>query len=405
MGEFLLSAINWQAEGVSLDNVSKVKAAISGRASKYKLVALENQTIGSGFYILPANWDSLNVINAFIRWREFGNQSWEYPGSDFDIYLITSWTSRIKKQIVKAVQLYDEKNESKYIEAAIAAEMYRLILSGEYREKTLGKLTAEYMLCDHQAKNENTCHTNEWNLLLSVMHQEDADVINKETVRQYFNLLQGSAAGSVVVLDAINLSKTIRKVKANKLQIPEEEIQADDKVKLRKEAYSFFTDITSRIDHVAKAELASAKKAIQPIYDCFDDDDIEEGDIDELLTKISAFYKEIDETQINIKTVSINGVKKVVKQIEKAIGDIGNVLDEDDPLTILMAFSWDPIGALHPLLALINQVSADIAEVDKQIGKRKNNLGASGSEEDSDNLYKEEITIIDGDIVLLKVLR
>lgn len=405
VGEFLLSAINWQAEGVSLDNVSKVKAAISGRASKYKLVALENQTIGSGFYILPANWDSLNVINAFIRWREFGNQSWEYPGSDFDIYLITSWTSRIKKQIVKAVQLYDEKNESKYIEAAIAAEMYRLILSGEYREKTLGKLTAEYLLCDHQAKNENTCHTNEWNSLLSVMHQEDADVINKETVRQYFNLLQGSAAGSVVVLDAINLSKTIRKVKTNKLQIPEEEIQADDKVKLRKEAYSFFTDITSRIDHVAKAELASAKKAIQPIYDCFDDDDIEEGDIDELLTKISAFYKEIDETQINIKTVSINGVKKVVKQIEKAIGDIGNVLDEDDPLTILMAFSWDPIGALHPLLALINQVSADIAEVDKQIGKRKNNLGASGSEEDNDNLYKEEITIIDGDIALLKVLR
>ena len=103
--------------------------------------------------------------------------------------------------------------------------------------------------------------------------------------------------------------------------------------------------------------------------------------------------------------MSINGVKKVVKQIEKAIGDIGNVLDEDDPLTILMAFSWDPTGALHPLLALINQVSADIAEVDKQIGKRKNNLGASGSEEDSDNLYKEEITIIDGDIALLKVLR
>lgn len=98
MGDFLLSAINWQAEGVSLDNVSKVKAAISGRASKYKLVALENQTKGNGYYVLPASWDSLNVINAFIRWREFGNQSWEYPGSDFDIYMITSWTSKIKKR-------------------------------------------------------------------------------------------------------------------------------------------------------------------------------------------------------------------------------------------------------------------------------------------------------------------
>ena len=88
IGDFLMSAINWQAEGVSLDNVSKVKAAISGKASKYKLVALENQTKGNGYYILPATWDSLNVINAFIRWREFGNQSWKYPGSDFDVYQI-----------------------------------------------------------------------------------------------------------------------------------------------------------------------------------------------------------------------------------------------------------------------------------------------------------------------------
>ena len=98
-------------------------------------------------------------------------------------------------------------------------------------------------------------------------------------------------------------------------------------------------------------------------------------------------------------------MEKTIKQIEKALGDIGNVLDEDDPLTIIMAFSWDPIGVLQSLLALINQVSVDIAEVDKQIEKRKNNLGALGSEEANDNLYKEEMTVIDGDIALLKALR
>lgn len=310
-----------------------------------------------------------------------------------------------KEEIVKAVQLYDEKNETKYIEAAIAAEMYRLILNGEYREKTLGNLTAEYLLCDHQAKNKNTYHTNEWTSLLSVMHQEDADVINKETVRQYFKLLQGSATGTVVVLDAVNLSRAVRTVKTNKLQIPENEIQSDDKVKLRKDTYSFLTDITSRVDNVAKAEITAAKKAIQPIYACFDDDDIEEEDINALLTKINAFYKEIDDTQINIKTVSTEAVKKAVKQVAKAIGDISNVLDEDDPLTIIMAFSGDPIGTIQPLLTLINQVSVDIFEVDKQIGIRKNNLGSSGSEEENVNLYNEEIAVVDGDIALLEALR
>lgn len=399
MGNFLLEAINWQAEGVSWDNVSKVKA------SKYKLVALQNQIQGNGFYILPANWDSLSVIDAFIRWREFGNQSWKYPKSDFDVYIITSWISKIKKQIIQAVQAYDEKNESKYIEAAIASEMYRLILNGEYREKTLGNLTPEYLLCDHQAKNKNTYHASEWNSLLAVMHQKDADNINKNTVRQYFNLLQGNSNRSVVVLDSINLSKVVRKVKANKLKIPENEIQSDDKVKLRKDTYSFYVDITNRVDKVAKAEIAAAKKAICPIYECFDDDDIEEEDIEILLRKIIEFYKEIDNTQINVKTVSINGVKKAIKQIAKAIKDINNVLDTEDTLSILMAFSGDPIGMLQPLLTLINQVSADIMGVDKQITIRKNKLGAVGLEEENDDLYKDEIATIGEDIALLEILR
>lgn len=405
MGDFLMSAINWQAEGVSWDNVSKVKASISGRASKYKLVALENQTKGNGYYILPATWNSLNVINAFIRWREFGNQSWEYPGSDFDVYQVTSWTSRIKKQIVKAVILYDDKNETKYIEAAMAAEMYRLILNGEYREKTIGNLTAEYLFCNHQAKNKNTWHSNEWKSLLTVMQQKGADAINRETVRQYFNIVQGSTAGSVVVLDAVNLAKTIRKVKTSKLQIPDGDLQTEDKVKLRKDTYSFLMDITSRIGSVARAEIDVAKKTIQPIYDCFDDDDVEEDDINEFLSKVNQFYKEIDDTQINIKTASTDGIKKGLKQIAKAVGDITKVLDEDEPLIVLMAFSGDPIGTIQPLVALINQVSGDIAEAEKHIINRRNNLGVSGSSEEDENHYREELSVIESDLKLLGALR
>lgn len=406
MGDFLFSAINWQIEGVSLDNVSKVKAAVSGRASKYKLVAFENQTKGNGYYILPANWDSLNVVNAFIRWREFGNQSWEYPGSDFDVYLITSWTSAVKSKIVKEVVQYDEQNESRYIEAAIAAEMYRLILNGEYREKTLNNLTTEYLLRDHTPKNKNTCHSKEWNSLLSVMHQEDADITNKTTVRQYFNLMQGSAAGSVVVLDAINLAKTVRKVKTAKLQIQEDEMQLDDRVKMRKDTYSFYADIIERVGSVAQSEQALARNAIQPIYDCFDDDEIEDEDIEAFLDKIAKFYKEIDDTQINnIKSVSLESVKKSAKQITKAISDIGSVIDEDDPLTIIMAFSGDPIGILQPLLTLINQVEHDVAEVDKQLAIRKTNLGVVDGEPDESERYQEEIIKIDQNERILEELR
>lgn len=237
------------------------------------------------------------------------------------------------------------------------------------------------------------------------MQQKDDDTINRETIQQYFNIMQGSAAGSVVVLDAVNLAKTIRKVKTNRLQIPEEELQLDDKVKLRKDTYSFFIDITSRVDSVANAEVEVAKKAIQPIYDCFNDDDVEEDDISALLMEVNQFYKEIDETQINIKTASTDAVKKGIKLIAKAIGDINRVLDEDDSLTVLMAFSGDPIGMIQPLLTLINQVSSDITEVEKQIDNRKNKLDMSGSSENDENYYGEELAIIESDLNLLGALR
>ena len=394
MNDFIFSAINWQIEGVPLDNVTKVKA------SKYKLIALENQTKGDGYYILPANWDSLSLLCAFIRWKEFGNHSWEYSGSDFDVYLITSWIARNKNEIVKAVVNYDEDKQTNYIEAAIAAEMLRLILNGEYREKTLNNLSSEYLLVDHTAKNKNTSHSNEWKSLLEMMNQKDAANINKATVRQYFNLIQGGAA-SVVVLDAINLSRVVRKVKTNKLQIPEDELQLEDRVKLRKDVYSFYADVYSRIASVSSAELSLAKETIQPIYDCFDDDEIEEEDIEALIDRVSKFYKEIDVTQLNIQSVSIDSVKKSIKQISKAISDISAVLNEDDPLTVLMAFSGDPLGTLQPLIFLISQVLKDVNEVDKQMAVKNEKLGLSDGEQEESERYKDDLMLLENDVKVL----
>ena len=157
--------------------------------------------------------------------------------------------------------------------------------------------------------------------------------------------------------------------------------------------------------NVAQAEIVAAKKVIQPIYDCFDDDEIEDEDIEALLDRITRFYKEIDDTQINVKTVSTDSVKKSIKQISKAISDIGTVLNEDDPLTILMAFSGDPIGTLMSILILIKQVNYDITEVDKQISIRRSKLGELGGENEESEKYKDDLDVLEDDIALLGELR
>ncbi|SMC62097.1 ATP-binding protein [Papillibacter cinnamivorans] len=383
MCKFLFSSINWAAEGISMDNVSKVEHATP------TLICFENQTKGTGFYTMPANWESVNLISAFIRWREYGNQSWNYPDSDLDAYLITAGLSRIKNDLVKAVNV-NAFSKTSYIEAAIAAEMYRMILCGEYRERSLKNLTAKYLFEAKTAKPAKSSHSREWNSLVTILSQRGADVANRETVRQYFNLPQGGGS-SVIVLDEPNLMRVFRNVKTNKLVIPEEDLQSQDTVKLRRDVFSYLKDIVDRIESVAKAELANALTVVQSIYDYFNNDEIDEDDILDLVTKSKEFYTEINNAQINVAVSSSDAVKKNTKQIAKAINDISEVLDEDDPLTILMTFSGDPLSDLQPLLDFLNQIDADIDKVDKQLISRKNALGDVVENEQSCSRYADEL--------------
>ena len=405
MDDFLLSVIPWQSEGVSYDNIAKLKASIGGRGSAYKLVAFENQTKGSGFYTLAAGWESQNVILAFVRWREFGNQSWDYPESDFDAYLVTSWASRIKPEIVRAVKLSDGIHETRYIEAAVAAEMYRLILSGEYRGRTIEKLTAENLLCVQSVESTTTHHAPSWNALLQLLHQEEADMINKRTVRQYFNLQQGEKSSSNIVLDAVHLEQVMRKVREDRLSIPKEEMPSEEHVKLRKDTYVFLNLVASRIGQVVKEEVALAKQMMRPIQECFDDDEIEEEDIEELLKQIRDFYREVDEAQINIEPVQTEHVKKARKQIVRAVGEIHRAIRSKDALVILMGFSGDPIGAIQPLIALISQVQKGILDTEKQIRKRCSVPGLEDSSMEIADHYGEELAEIERSIKGLDVLR
>ncbi|MDD3240513.1 MAG: ATP-binding protein [Lachnospira sp.] len=392
---YLFSSLNWQAQGISMDNIDKVKN------SSAKLIIFENQTKGSGFYVLPANWNSLNLISAFVRWREYGNQSWNYPESDFDAYLITSWTASVEKELLNSVNEYKKGVTVNYIDAAVASEIYRLIITGEFRERSLKNLTTQYLFNSKPNKATENSHSREWNALLAVIKQKGADQTNRDTVRQYFNITQGSG-GSVVVLDALGLSNTFRKVKTNKLVIAEEERQADDKVRLRKDAYSFLQDITDRLDSVAKAEVTIAREKVQFIYDHFEDDDIEEEAISELASRVKSFYEEINKTQINIPVVSADKVKKSATQIAKALHDIADILDDDDPLTIVMTFSGDPVSTLNPLSELLMQLDKDIEKVGKEIATRKAVISDVSNGTDISNRYQLEIDAIDGDIELIK---
>lgn len=384
--DYLFTAINWQVEGISMDNARKVKD------SAVLLVALEGQTKKEGLYVLPANWNSINIILAFIRWKEYGNKSWNYPDADFDAYLITTWTEAIKKTLVTKVSEYKSGIETKYIEAAVSAEIYRTILAGEFREKSLKNFNLQTLFASKPNKATSNSHCSEWKSLVSVMSQKSADVNNQQTVRRYFNIGQGGASTNVV-LDAIALSKVFGKVKKSRLIIGPEEKQNDDRIKQRRDAYTFLNDIEERIESVAKSELENGKAKLQKIYDTFGDNEIGEDELTEFISRVKKFYEEANKAQVNVKEISLDGIKKV-SILEKAISDIAAVLDEDDPLTIIMAFSGDPVTTIKPLIDIIDALETVIAKANTIIANKKAALGPDGEDSVDNNRYSAELESI-----------
>ncbi|MGI6110623.1 MAG: ATP-binding protein, partial [Eubacteriaceae bacterium] len=396
---YLLSSINWQAEGIPNDNINKVKRS----SSKIKLVSLENQTKGNGFYVLPASWDSMNVISAFVRWREYGMQSWNYPDSDFDAYLITSWSSQIKNDVIKAISDKADPLRISYIEAAVTAEMYQLILRGEFTGNSLEKLSVKSLFNSTFSQCEENNHCKEWNELLKLLSRYDSG--NRKTIRQYFNIIQGPDEAKVVILNEPELARIVKKVKANKLNVVEEDLQLDDQVTLRQKVFENLKIISDRINSVANAEIVKAKAAMKIIYDQFDSDEIEEEDILDLVDASKKFYSEINNAQINIPVASTDAVKKSAKQIAKVTSKIGEVLLNNDVLVILMTFSGDPLSTLQPLIELLDVLNKDVRKLDQRLAVKETSLKRRQEGEDSENQYSIEQNMIATDISIAENLR
>ena len=395
---FLLDAINWQAEGISEDEHQKLKQA------KNNLMCLERQTKGRGIFMVPSTWDNMNVIMAFARFAELGGHSWNYPEADFDVYLVSSWASSVKNDFIQAVTEKKGANRSSYIEAALAAEIYRMVLYGEFREKKLDNLTIQTLFEAKGKLQKENNHTQEWKSLVTVIGQRGADEINRDTVRQYYNIVQGSG-GNMFVLDGLRFSAALRKVKSRKLQFEIDEAIATEQIKPRKDVFSHLRDIYDRVPKAAKAEAEGAREIIHSIYGHFDDEEIEDEDILDLVSEAKEFYSEIDKTQINIATPAIEPVRKAAKQIANAVETIGNVLDEDDPLTVLMAFSSDPLTTVKPLLELLLQLDKDIEKVKRTLDARQIGLDDEGEALTAEDRYLEELKTVQTDLEILNAMR
>lgn len=399
MCNYLFSAIDWQAEGVSMDNIDKIKKI----KSKIRLVGFERQKRGEDqmFYKLPADRESQDVIEAFLEWNVLGKRSWNFDGADKRVYKVQLWTERIKKPLIEAITTFEDRKID-YFKCAMMAEFYRVILFGSIKATTIDGLKAEHIIENGIRGLGVNSHSTAWNQLLGIITRSENDKINRDTVIQYCNVIQGESH-TQVFLDREKFDTMVRTVKNEKLSVDTSILDLVDPVRPRRDARDNLRTILERLVKIQEDELAKASELMKTIEDNFGTTDIDDEDIEDMVEKIVEFYRTAEDGKFPGKYDQelFDEVKKYSTSISKAIKEIVNAQKTDTALECILAFSQDPIRKVEKLDQLLKKVVADIGKIKAEVDVRRAKYGSGTTASGTDNIFENEKIIIDNCVAVI----
>ncbi len=393
MNRYIYNAINWQIEGVSVDNISKFTSR--------DFVEFERQSkkVGKSLLTLPANQETQSVLEAFVAFVTLGDgKTWNFEGGAWRQYQVQLWFERIKPQIIEKVKTFNGLNVD-YQVCAISAEMIREIVFGQYKGTTIEGMS-EPLLWETTLKGVplSTAHSKEWVSLMSSLRENDRRI--KDTILDYYNIVQGTG-GRNKFLNRAALSADFRKIRKRRLHIDESILFERDPFKPRQDIRAVFRDLYGKLGRVSEAEKTLAISKLAELGKFIDCEEIDEDDLMELVDEITSFYDTANKSQVNVKydIAMIDAVKKDVVPIANAISNVQKAVLLEDALDILMAFSQDPLARVARLLELLTKVSNDIAYVARDVEKRRGNLAQNTSIGESRYFQQNAIISSDYEIV------
>ncbi len=375
INDFVISAINWQQEGISIQTVAYI------RDSDKRIIGFANQNRGKDQMLvkLENTEENYQLLLAFGKWVHLGRKSWDFSGSETAIYHVTRWLTMYLPQIVRAVK--GKTQPPLYLKCAMIAELYRKILNGEYISTSLKALSPSIWLTAPSAKN-STGHSEKWCSLLDsiYLNPEQMKEIHRLSI-QYFNLIQGTSERSPkYILKYTELQSALRELRASGLTLTEDELSQRDMIAKREEIIQFVRGLLPRLDTVAKAEQESAQELVAEIVGYFgfeDDDDIDSSDIRELLDNIQLFYQDAEQYGVNLafanKNQTINELKSNATTLANVISALNTVDSDHTTLSLLLHFADNPMQRIMPLMNLLRQTAQDVERVmdQKELEKKK----------------------------------
>lgn len=321
----------------------------------------------------------------------FVNQSenYEFHYGEGEIATIKC-PAKVKKFISYPINyLYLDKHENSALGDGTIVEKIEEL---DKKEKTIfaNELVYQYY------KIAKEIFTNgKWNSLLGIITRSENDKINRETVIQYCNVIQGESHAQVF-LDREKFDAMVRNVKSERLTIEPAILDLVDPVKPRRDVRDYLRVILERLEKVQEDELAKADSIMATIKENFGTTDVDDEDIEDMVEKIVEFYRTAEDGKLPGKYDQelFDEVKKYSTSTSKAIKEIVVAQKTSNALDCIMAFSQDPIRKVEKLDQLLKKVTADIVKIQAELEVRKAKLGGGSNPSGSENVFENEKTII-----------
>lgn len=394
MNRYIYNAVNWQIEGVSIDNISKFTSK--------RFIEFERQSkdVGKALITLPASQETQNVLEAFVAFVTLGGgQSWNFEGAPWQQFQVQYWFEKIKPEIIKGVKFFHGV-EVDYQECALSAEMLREILFGQYKGTTVGGMQ-EKLLWESTVEKipANAAHCNEWISLMQSMNDNAQRI--KDTIFNYYNIVQGTGGKNKYIYYSRLLSD-FQKVQKRRLHIDESILSNKDSFKPRDEIRNIFRDIQGKLQVVCGAEVALAQNELDRLGLFIDYVDIEDEDILEIVDRITEFYDATSSARVNVTydTSMINVVRREAEPIANAVKKVVEAVKLTDSLDILMAFSQDPLIRVSKLLELLTKAENDIKFVQRDVEKRREKLVQKSAQ--TGDRYVKQQEVIESNLEIIK---
>ena len=91
MNRYIYNAINWQIEGISIDNISKYTS------KEFIGFERQNKKMDKSLILLEANSETQSVLEAFLAFVTLGEgKTWDFEGGPWRQYQIQLWFEKVK---------------------------------------------------------------------------------------------------------------------------------------------------------------------------------------------------------------------------------------------------------------------------------------------------------------------